>query len=133
DDPAGPGAPVGPWMFQEMGSSRFKHLDESVTTRSNPVILCLHAWITALSVDPESGAASAASAPAQARTANAPAAASKRARGARKTLGITLLSLGASSGSRQVVTCLCPVRDKSGTSVSALLTRCEPACSLSRQ
>src|SRR5207244_1659062 len=102
---------IGPWMFQEIGSSLLMHFDGSDTTRSRPVTFRLQAWITALSSEPV--AASAAKAPPLASTAMAAARTNNRVRWTRKTWGITLLSLGPSVVAAQV----CRVSDRSVTKV----------------
>src|SRR5436190_23684240 len=44
--PDGPGGPGGPSAFHEIGVSFWRHADESDTTRSWPVAVIWHAWIT---------------------------------------------------------------------------------------
>jgi len=91
-------------MFHAIGCSRFVHFDGSETTRSRPVSLCRHAWITELSAAPVD--ASVASAPALASTATAAASASNRVRETRKTWGMNAPFAWAFSGSRPGVPCL---------------------------
>ena len=116
-------------MFQEIGSSRFVHFEESETTRSNPETFARQARITLLSAAPRV-VATAARDPAPASTTTAIATLSKRGRGTRKAFCMTLLSRWAFSGSREVVTCLCRLRAKSATSRTAPLTPSDVVCSL---
>src|SRR5438105_14408641 len=87
--------------------------------------------MTELSAEPV--AASPAKAPAPESAASAAASTATRGRGTRKTLGIALLSLWAFSDSREGVTCLRPVRNKSGPFAPPPLTSRDLRCSLERQ